>query len=44
MSRLETEGVDEPETPSNKLVPTSTEVAVSPPEIPEAVGTTVMVA
>jgi len=41
MSRLEAVGVDEPEAPINKLVPTSTELAVLPPETPAAVGTAV---
>jgi hypothetical protein len=44
VSRSETEFVDAPEVPSNKLDPGSTsEEAVSPPETPLAVGVTVSV-
>jgi hypothetical protein len=44
VSRRETEFVDEPEAPSNKLDPGLTsEEAVSPPETPLAVGVTVSV-
>jgi hypothetical protein len=45
VGRLETEFVDEPEAPSNKLDPRSTpEETVLPPETPLAVGGTVLVA
>jgi len=44
VSRPETEFVDEPEAPSNKLDPRLTpEEAVAPPETPLAVGVTVLV-
>lgn len=39
MITSETDGVTEAEPPNNKLVPTSTELAVLPPERPGAVGT-----
>jgi hypothetical protein len=44
VSRSETEFVDEPEAPSNKLDPRLTpEETVAPPETPLAVGVTVLV-